>query len=301
MLGWAMTTGGVTTCHASDKSDQAGKLFDEATRAFARKEFERAARAFMSAHELMPHAATAYNAAKAWESAGDKPRAAEAFAMALRMGGLNATQARDADKRLAALKADLTLVTVRAPNGAKITAGHVVDAPTPLEVFLPRGHNRIFATLDSGAVISRDMEAIESEATIEISAPPQQSTGKESETRGETVPEANGGIRGTLGWVALGTGVAAAGAAVFLGVKALSARDQFNDSNYSDQDAHDRASSYRTWTNVAWAAAGVLTVSGLVLVLTAPRTKANSQAAARPQVWISWAMAPGSVGLMGGW
>jgi hypothetical protein len=87
MLGWALTTGGPAICHAADDSAKAGKLFDEATRAYARKEYERAARAFMAAHELMPHGATAYNAAKAWEAAGDKPRGAETFAIALRMGG----------------------------------------------------------------------------------------------------------------------------------------------------------------------------------------------------------------------
>jgi hypothetical protein len=60
------------------------------------------------------------------------------------------------------------------------------------------------------------------------------------------------------------------GVAIGTGVAALSARSTFLASGDLDRSAHDRAASLRTWTNVAWAVAGVTGIAGLTLVFTAP-------------------------------
>lgn len=66
----------------------------------------------------------------------------------------------------------------------------------------------------------------------------------------------------------VGGSVVAAGAAVYLGVSALDARDKYDESNHSDLDAYDRAKSLRLWTNVAWGTSIVLGGSGVYLLLT---------------------------------
>jgi hypothetical protein len=70
------------------------------------------------------------------------------------------------------------------------------------------------------------------------------------------------------GWSALGIGAAASAAAVFLGVRALSARDAYYANPSSEADL-DTARSLRLWTNVAWASAAVFAVGGIVTLIVA--------------------------------
>jgi hypothetical protein len=72
----------------------------------------------------------------------------------------------------------------------------------------------------------------------------------------------------TFGWVAIGASVVLSGTAIVLGTRALGARDEFEGSQRTSQDAHDRAASYRLWTNVALGGALVTGGVGAYLVLT---------------------------------
>jgi hypothetical protein len=102
----------------------------------------------------------------------------------------------------------------------------------------------------------------------------------------------SGSTSRTLGWVALGTGVALGGVTAWLGVSALGARDRYYDSGRTDRDAYEEAGSYRTWTNVALTGAVLLGATGLVLLL-----KPSSKTPA-PQVGAMWLGAgPASVSL----
>lgn len=56
---------------------------------------------------------------------------------------------------------------------------------------------------------------------------------------------ARSSARWVVGWSALGGGALASGAAIFLGVSALDARDTFDASNHVDRAAHDRAAALR--------------------------------------------------------
>jgi len=75
----------------------------------------------------------------------------------------------------------------------------------------------------------------------------------------------------------------------FLWWQAGRALDEFNESGHVDRDAHDRADTLRTWTNVAWVGCGLTALSGAVLVLTSPRhpsRPARTSAAVSPTaVW----------------
>jgi hypothetical protein len=71
-------------------------------------------------------------------------------------------------------------------------------------------------------------------------------------------------------------GVAAAGAAVGLGLAALSARDDYEATRFTDRELYDDASTLRLFTNVAWAAAATSGIAGAILVLTSKRAPAGA-------------------------
>jgi hypothetical protein len=75
------------------------------------------------------------------------------------------------------------------------------------------------------------------------------------------------------GWATLGVGVAFAGAAIGLGVATLSTRSNYVNNHPSDVALHDRAVTLRALTDVAWGVAAATALTGVVLVVAAPRGK----------------------------
>jgi hypothetical protein len=74
-----------------------------------------------------------------------------------------------------------------------------------------------------------------------------------------------------LGWAALGVAGAAAATASVFGLVALGAKSDFDHSDGTDRDAHDRAYTFRAAANVAWATTAIFAVTGVVLLLALPR------------------------------
>jgi hypothetical protein len=70
--------------------------------------------------------------------------------------------------------------------------------------------------------------------------------------------------------VLLGGSVVASGVAIFLGVRALSAKDEYNQSGFTKATARSQAEDFRLGTNLAWAGAGALGLAGTALLLTSP-------------------------------
>ncbi len=242
---------------ANERLEEASGWFRKGEWAFRHGDPLAAASAFDKAHQLVPHGATVYNAALAWEAAGQPQRAAQALDEALQRGGLSAVQEHDARTRLLKLTPTLGQVVLDAPAGSAITMGHVRGAQPPVKVFLTPGTYAIQAVLDDGTEIERSMDVVIGQQHLDLHA-----------GRTPAVVEEDGAPAGrTLGWVAIGGAGVMSGVAVYLGVEALEARDTFNDSGHTDADAHDRAASMRLWTNVAWAVAGASAATGVVLLL----------------------------------
>src|SRR5262249_13544235 len=63
--------------------------FAEGERAFKAGDFARAGEAFDDAYRLAPHPSAAWNAARAWQKAGEKARAANLYARYLREAPAN--------------------------------------------------------------------------------------------------------------------------------------------------------------------------------------------------------------------
>ncbi len=247
---WAAPAG------ADERVEEASGWFRQGEAAFRRGDSRVAAESFEQAHRLIPHGATVYNAGLAWAAAGERARAAQAFDEALERGGLSDNQAKDARKRLRELRPTLGRVRIAAPAGSSVNVAHLRGENAPVSVFLVPGTYQIEVTLEDGQSLSetRDVSLGDQEVVIR---PPQEDS--------ERVAAPSS--RRTYGWVAVGGAVALSSAGVYLGIEALDARDQFNESGHTDADAHDRAASLRLWTNVAWAAAGASAVTGIVLLM----------------------------------
>jgi len=261
---------------AQERASVAAQLFEAAAAASARGDHAAAATAFEQAYRLGPRGATIFNAALSWEAAGKTERAADAYAHALSHQDLAADARERAEQRLTELRPSLGVLNIETVPGLSVDVAHVALAKAPLEVHLLPGRYK---------VVIHDAEGVLGEREVTL-APGQRA---ELNLVGQLRPRVREApappprepppstTAKTTGFVLLGTSALAAGAAVYLGVSALSARDEFVDSGETDRDAHDRAATLRTLTNVAWVGAGALAVTGGVLLLVAPSSSAGNE------------------------
>jgi hypothetical protein len=260
-------------------AQNAAELDKKAREAFNRGDFEVAARTFEEAYRLKPHPATQYNAALAWEKAGELARAADAFESALDSAGLDDGRATASRERLAVLKRQLGYLFVTKPIGATATIAHAEAIPIPAKVHLSPGKYELAVRRNDGTTATKSVSIRAGEA-VEVAVEggggldtsPVGSPEEEQPKAPDTPPDENRQqgtcTQCTWGWVAIGAAVAAAGAGTYFGLKTLSENDKFEDSNREDDTAHDRAVTARTMSNVFFGVAIVSGAVGVVLLLT---------------------------------
>ena len=252
----------------------AAEAFRAGEAAYARGDFEAAARSFGVAHRLAPHPHVSYNAGLAWQAAGMKPRAADAFAESLSLEGLSDSQRTEAVERLRALQRELGRMSVRAPPGTVVTLHHVDRRITPLSVHLPPGRQQLRAEFPDRRTEERDVDIIAgAEVVIDLTSPTAIAPSNPDQGTPPAPPQQDDGTRRThllTGFTLLGIAVATTAVSIGTGAAALDARDTFNASGHTDADAHSRAANLRTVTNVGWVLTGVLAATGGVVLLTAP-------------------------------
>lgn len=270
---------------AQEQAGPAAELFRAGTAAHERGDHRAAAVAFEQANHLAPRAATLLNAALSWDAAGDKAHAADDFAGALQLPGLTTTQLAAVKTRLAELRRSLGLLHLHGPEGSRVSVGYVQDATLPLDVHLAPGEVTVrlsrpdgTTTIEHATVVAGEEKQLTFEARAVAPAPVVERPPPAREPPSPEPPHAETGLTSQQRWsiVAFGAAVASAGAATIVGLQALSAKRDFEQSSYSDVDAHDRASTYRTVTNVAWAASGVFAAAGVVLLVLPSSSKRPS-------------------------
>jgi hypothetical protein len=282
---------------ASADEARAAEAFQRGAEAYGKNDFTNAARLFEQAYAEAPRGAAIYNAGLAWESAGDTPRATDAYALAISRGDLSAAQSSDAQARMKALMRTLGRAEITGPAGTTISIAHAENRRLPATVHLAPGTYPVrvtysdnssavkLVTVSVGATTTLALERPAPPPVAPLPAPPPTAQPKTAAPPAEPAPDKD--ARGStpamryVGFSAIGVGALLGGAAIITGVKALSARDEFNDSRFTSQEAHDRAESLRTTTNVLLVAAGVVGVTGIVLVLTSPSSSGGAQAALR--------------------
>jgi tetratricopeptide (TPR) repeat protein len=260
---------------AEDDRAAAAQLFRAGQAAYDRRDFDGAARSFEQAFAKAPRAAAMYAAALAWESAGEKARAANAFRRALEVGDLSKPNERNARAKLAKLSANLGELSVEAPSGTRISVAHLRAVAAPLRAFVEPGEHQVQIALSDGARQARQVNIGRGEvATITIEAPePPPAAEERAPVRPPPAPKQEDSADGTrtLAWVAFGGSAAALGAAAFLGSRALSARNAWEqDPRTSNIESRERAASMRKWTNVMLGTGAVLGVAGLALWVAGP-------------------------------
>jgi tetratricopeptide (TPR) repeat protein len=257
---------------AAQGAPKAAELDQQARAAFEAGDFALAARRFRQAYEAAPHPATRYNEAWAWEQAGERARAADAYEQALAEEGLDADRTAAAKERLMELDRTLGVLSIRQPVGGTASVAHVQDAKIPFRVHVTPGSHEVRILEPGHPPVVRNVDAqAGKEVEILIEVTPAQPKVEPNATPSPAPPKANAepsGSSTTWGWVAIGGAGALSLGAGYLGLRTLDSLQEYEDSGYRDADAQDQTKQYRLWTNVAWGAAAVSATVGVVLLLS---------------------------------
>src|SRR5262245_56247891 len=125
--------------NAQDHRAEAIELFRQATAAFEQRDYVAAARAFNASYDHGRRSAAIYNAARAWDAAEQRARAADDYQVALERTDIGGPDAAAASKRLSELRVHLGVLEVVAPPGWRFSVAHVENAPAPLKIHLEPG------------------------------------------------------------------------------------------------------------------------------------------------------------------
>lgn len=260
----------------TNSTELARQRFREATEAYRDGRYSAAASLFEAADRLTPHPSTRYNAATAWEEAGEAARAATGYEAALAVPTFDETQRQVAEQRLAALKQGLGRILVQRPLGAFVTVDHVQRVPVPATFYLLPGSYELEVDYQ-GKTSQNPLTVVAGrDHDVKLDFPGSETPLAAPKAALEPVhqapiPPVDTGIsQKTWGWIGIGAGVALSGAAIVLGLNAISARDDYDASGNTDVAARNEAADLRLATNVCWGGAAAAGITGLVLVLTAP-------------------------------
>lgn len=261
--------------------DVAAQFFEAGAAAARKREFRVCAEAFTEAHKRAPHGATIYNAALCWDGAKEAARAANDYDEALKLGNLSSQQKKQAEKRLGQLKKELGQVEVAEPQGVRASVGPISQRPIPFTTYLPSGEHEIRAEGPDGTIVTRTVEVSAGEMKrVEVAIEKPESPTPEKQVEIVEQP-ASSSFQRTTAWVLVGASVVAAGAGTAYYAAAITARDEFEASNRKDSDARQRAIDRYSVARALWIGAGVAAAAGVTLLVTAPKSKSEPQAALR--------------------
>lgn len=269
------------SAHAAEPSSttRAAAKFAEGEAAFGAGDFVRAAEAFDAAYQIAPHHDAIWNAARAWQKAGEAARAANRYARYLQESPPDATDRGRATTTLVQLASRLGRIEITVPEGAEVWVdGQPSDARTAYVV--PGAHvvrirtagaeEEIATWVGAGATVS-----VARGATAALpAAPPPAPTEERSEVTDaaarragpsplepEVSSEGAPRRRGLPPAVVFGAGVASLATFAFAtwsGLDTLAARDDF-DANPTEANL-ERGRGKQLRTNVLLGVGGGLTL-----------------------------------------
>lgn len=274
------------SARADEPTEQAARLFRLGTDSYARHDFREAARQFESAYRIAPRGAAMYDAGLAWEQAGELPRAADDFAIAIGNGDTSSQQRSDATARLKALEARLARLVVTGPADAHVTVDDGSQATLPLGIHLAPGTHALFVTYAGGGTESRDIDArAGAEVVVRLTAPatadatPQPappSQAPPTEGPGPASDDGSTSTRRTLAWLSLSGAGLAAVLTVYFYVQGENALSQYEQGRDMSGSLHDQAVTDRTAAQVLAVATVALGATSAVLFLTSRGTGAST-------------------------
>lgn len=238
-----------------EKKKAAAAAFNRGEQAYASGSFSDAGVAFEEAFGHIPHPSALWNAARAWNRAGDLARAANLFAKYLNEAPPNAPDRKSAVTSLEQLSGKLGKLNVYAPDFPIIEIdGQVIEGTS---AFVTPG-THIVRGRSQGNVIERvqSVEAggVASVALVQESAPPDPKTPDNGSGSGNAKGEDQGkpvNLRVLPPAAVIGGGAATAlvlGITIWSGVDTLSAKSDFDAA--PTQDNLDIGQGKQTRTNV---------------------------------------------------
>lgn len=263
-----------------DSASEARQRYQEGTKAFQTKHYADAALHFEAAASFKANAVALYTAALAWDLALKPERAADAYARALEVGGLETKQANIAQRRVAALEKTLGTVTVTSSDsGCRVQVDDLTEVAAPARLHAPPGVHVLGIRIPNKPVEHRDLTLeVGKTMTIELKSEPEIVPTHEPEVVPERKPEPpppppvvapiyEDPMWTTVRVVGIGVaavGVATLGAATIFATSANGAKDAYEAA--PSRAGYDHASSLETWTNVSLIAGAVLVAGGIALV-----------------------------------
>ena len=279
---FAQDTAPITPPPTADTATEARSQYQQGTQSFKDKHYEEAALHFEAAASFRSNAVALYTAGLAWDLANKPERAADAYARALSVGGLDPKQTNLAKDRVAQLEKMLGTATVTAPDGWRVQLDTFTEVATParihgtagvhsLSVRSPKGIERRDLTLEGGKVSALELkDAPKIEPKIEKPPPPPPTPA----ALPPRLQESFWTTRRAIGVGVAGVGFMSVVSGIILGLEANSARDAYNAG--PTQASYDHAGSLQTWTNITFIAGAVLLAGGVALVVIPEKDEGKS-------------------------
>jgi hypothetical protein len=257
---------------AETEEDRAAaqREFAEGQRAFSAKDYRHAAEQFDAAYKHKRHHSALWNAARAWQRAGEPVRAANLYSRFLREAPPDSRDRNTAHAALSELSSKLGRLEIHASGMTDIT----VDGA-------PAGDDTVWVSPGSHAVEGkhqgkpvRQTASVDGGQSVSVTLVPpsasQPPPGPPPKPAIEPPPDrgSSGGWSPAVFWVGAGLTAVATGLAVWSGVDTLQSRTAYDTS--PSQEALDEGRGKQTRTNVFIGVAGGLAlltaVTGIFLV-----------------------------------
>ena len=247
------------------EKQEAASHFKAGVRAFWQHKYVEAAESFEKANEVLPNHKALFNAADAWEKAGELVKAARKFRQYLEIAPEQAKARDEAQSRLEAILTKVGRLDLAGEGASDITVdgesvalGEMLVAPGEHVVAAVAGGEPVkkVVTVDAGAILRVLLEPPPPPPPPE----PEVDSGPIEKDKG--VEDANTGMSPTIFYVGVAVSAALAGATVWSGLDTQSKRDDF-DANPTGAGYDDGVSAQRR-TNIILgltAAAGVTTAA----------------------------------------
>lgn len=265
--------------------------YQQGTQAFQQKRYNEAALHFEAAASLRTSSVALYTAGLAWDLASKPERAADAYARALEVGGLDAKQTGLAKDRVAQLEKTLGTVAVTAPDGWRVQLDTFTEVPTPARLHGSQGIHGLSVRAPGKPISRRDVTLDAGKThTIHLKEEPEEVAKADVEPEPPVAPEPAPPpppapppfwiTRRVVGVGVAGVGLAALGSGIVLGLNANDAKTAYDAG--PTRESFDHASSLQTWTNVALISSAVLVAGGVALVLWPDKDEGRVRVAPAP-------------------
>lgn len=272
LVGAALLVASPALAHPEGRRD-AARAFAESTRAFDAGDYRRAAEGFEAAYALAPHEDALWNAARAWERAGEEARAANAYAHYLREAPPGARDRAAATSALKALSVKLARVELHVGAGVDEVSIDE-DAVNGTTVFLVPGTHVFRANGKRGPIETQHTLRAGETTSVVLAAPfeptraPTTAPTSPAALRPDTTePTRRRGWSPTIVWIGGGLAVAVGALATWSGLDTLSALHAFEAAPTEELLASGRTKQLRTNLLIGGAAGLAVLTSAAALWL----------------------------------